>query len=1210
MNRCGIYLIVGMMCSALNVSAQEAASKPLYQRLLQGEDAKKAARLTQKSRELEFSDNYAEAIATAEEELLLRTNLQGKDHYETINASNRVVALQKIAALEAKQRQDWRLQQRAESDALQLEARQGLYAQTLPVWKKGLELRRNLLGEDHLDTANSYNAVAFNFHTRRIAVEAYPYFKKTLEIKLRVLGKDHPETANSYNNLAANLKDQGEVREALPLVQQGLEIRLRVLGEDHPDLAYSYNTLAVNLDLQGRCAEAQLYHRKALDINLRLLGEDDPLVAINYNNLAISLTEQGYVALAQPLLEKALDIRRRAFGEEHPSTAASYDTLGANLHQQGKYVEAQPLVSKALEIFRRVYGEDQIDTSIGYSRLATNLEAQGKPAEALPYFQKALGINLRLVGEDHSETANSYNNLALNLQALGKAIEAQPHAERALRIRRKVLGEEHPDTAMSYNNLGFNFSAQEKFVAAQAYYQKALEIELRVFGDAHLDTANSYSNLAANLSDQGMDAEAQPHYEKALDIRRRVLGEGHPLTGSNYSLLATSLNLQGKTAEAVAVLRRAVFSYEASRLTSATGLDRASLNWSNPRSFLALSIHAKEPMQAWNEIEYSLARGLLDQQANEQQNLSPNEEAEWTRDRARLVDTQPQVLVLATKPLRSAEEDTLLDTLLNDRRAAEERLMALAVVASKREVASSEAIQTALAADAALVCWVDEGEHHFACLVRHTGDPVWVRLPGTAPGDEWTKSEKELSSKLRTALAEDGLFAEISTLCQQLYKIRFAPLEKHLSGVKTLYVVPVHEMAGIPVEALTDKFTVSYVPSGTFLARLKDVDKPRGNSLLALADPIFTNSGSKPLVATALPPGGLLITFVAPGSAADQAKLQAGDVLLKYGGLELTSIEQLQQAIADNATAKSIPISVWRESADKPLMRNLNPGKLGVAIAQEPARDAIANRRKGDALHAALRGGDKAELPGTRIEANRIAKLFGNRASVLADSRASEQQLEMLRQSGELLKYRYLHFATHGEGNSVRAFESALILAQDNVLENALPKAGEPFINGQLSANEVLEFWKLDAELVTLSACETAIGKQGGGDGMLGFAQAFLTAGSRAVCLSLWKVDDAATMLLMDRFYQNLLGKRAGLEKPMGKAAALAEAKSWLRSLTTDEALQLTAGMTQGVVRGKGQAELPRVVIPKPADPTNAQNFKPFDQPQYWAAFILIGDPD
>ena len=195
----------------------------------------------------------------------------------------------------------------------------------------------------------------------------------------------------------------------------------------------------------------------------------------------------------------------------------------------------------------------------------------------------------------------------------------------------------------------------------------------------------------------------------------------------------------------------------------------------------------------------------------------------------------------------------------------------------------------------------------------------------------------------------------------------------------------------------------------------------------------------------------------------------------------------------------------------------------------------------------------------------------------------------------------------HGEANNVRAFDSALILAQDKLPKDLRPEAGEPFLNGQLSASEVLEYWKLDAELVTLSACETAIGKSGGGDGMLGFAQAFLLAGSRSVCLSLWKVDDTATALLMDRFYRNLLGKREDGAKPMGKAAALGEAKKWLKNLNLEEATARLGVITEGVSRG---SKTGRNVIGEIPRSKEAKDAKPYSSPKYWAAFILIGDPD
>jgi CHAT domain-containing protein len=124
--------------------------------------------------------------------------------------------------------------------------------------------------------------------------------------------------------------------------------------------------------------------------------------------------------------------------------------------------------------------------------------------------------------------------------------------------------------------------------------------------------------------------------------------------------------------------------------------------------------------------------------------------------------------------------------------------------------------------------------------------------------------------------------------------------------------------------------------------------------------------------------------------------------------------------------------------------------------------------------------------------------------------------------------------------------------------------------------------------------------------------QAFLKAGSRAVCLSLWKVDDTATALLMTRFYQNLLGKRPGLDGPMPKAQALAEAKKWLRELSADEAIGLAAAMAQDVDRrDRGKGETLNLVVP-PVDPTAADDKadKPFAHPRYWSAFILIGDPN
>ena len=138
----------------------------------------------------------------------------------------------------------------------------------------------------------------------------------------------------------------------------------------------------------------------------------------------------------------------------------------------------------------------------------------------------------------------------------------------------------------------------------------------------------------------------------------------------------------------------------------------------------------------------------------------------------------------------------------------------------------------------------------------------------------------------------------------------------------------------------------------------------------------------------------------------------------------------------------------------------------------------------------------------------------GEEARLIAGSQANAQ-LWMRKEASETnfknsgKNYARIHFASHGKFNADSPLESGLYLARDATND------------GVLTVGELYSM-TLNADLVTLSACETGLGKVARGDDVVGLARGFLYAGSRSIVASLWSVDDEATGILMKRLYDNL----------------------------------------------------------------------------------------
>jgi CHAT domain-containing protein/tetratricopeptide (TPR) repeat protein len=1219
----GVLLLAGAVIFAV-VKVTAKPTTPQWQRQLTKEDAKKAANLTGQIHQLVAAGKLAEALVAAEQHAQLREERQGADHWQAVNARWEVNAIQRVERQDEASRSDYSAVLALARQGKALEVK-GDFREAKPVLQKVLAIRRKVLGEDHPDTANAYYFAAMNLRCLDKFMESEAAYRKSLAICRKVLGEDHPQTALSYEGVAYVVKSQGKYAEAEEGFDKALALFRKILGEADPYTARGYRNIAENLEIQGKYAEAEVGLHKALDMFRKAMGEEHPETARCYNDIAVNLSDQGKYALAEETYRKVLAIRRKALGEEHPDTAASYDNVASDVAAQGKYAEAEADFRKALAIRRKIWGEERTGTAASYNNLGLNLNGQGKYTEAEECFRKALAIRRKVLGEEHAATAASYNNVALNLNAQGKLAEAEAGYRKALAITRTVMGEEHRQTAVCFNNVAFNLNCQGKYAEAEQGLSKSLEIFRKVLGEEHPQTARSYNSVAGNLSAQGKNAKAEEKFRKALPILRKTLGEEHPYTARTYNDLALCLNAQGKYAEAEEGYRKALAIYrtvlgeehpntaecysnwarnlgaqgkyaeaeeglrkvlairqkvlgEEHRFTAASynnvamilnaqgkyaeaeqfwtvavdrfskaredfaasGLDRATLTAERSPlpSLAAVLARNGKPEAAWRRFEESLGRGTLEDLSARLRRpvaLQVKEEGLIARLRRldKLIENDASVNATKKAPPKRRED------LLTERRQAQDELDEFDRYLEKTYGRSAGAafglheIQAALPADAALVGWLDRlpggpkaaepGGGHWTFLLRSQGDPVVVRSHGTGPKDGWSDADRKLPAELRTVLQTQR--GDWQPLAERLRKQRLDPLASYLAAggdlpaVKQLIVLPSAALAGVPVEAFAEGYTVSYALSGTLYARQRHQPELTSYGLLALADPVF----ERPRV-------------------------------------ELASRRGLDDGLSRSDDGAWLP------------------------------------------------------LPGTRIEAGALRQLFRGQASVLSDSLASEQKLYDLAQSGDLGKYRYLHFATHGTADERFPLRSALILSRDNLPDPGKQlDAGLPVFDGQLTAEEVLRQWHLNAELVTLSACQTALGKYERGEGFVGFAQALILAGSRAVCLSLWKVDDTATALLMSRFYANMLGKREGLAHPMKKAAALAEAKSWLRGLSRDQAVERTDQLGGGAARGKGRPARP--VLPDAAKvpgerARETDKDRPYAHPYFWGAFVLIGDPD
>jgi CHAT domain-containing protein/tetratricopeptide (TPR) repeat protein len=965
--------------------------------------------------------------------------------------------------------------------------------------------------------------------------EALAMARRRLSLRRKYFEPEHPFVAECLDHLGLACYELGLLDEAEHHLREALAVSLGAFSPEHPEVAFREEHLGRVLRDEYQFAEAESLlceSTRSLSISL---GPEDEGLAVSLDDLACLLMLTGCHAEADAFCRRGLEIRRRVFGSHSLQVAWSLRTLGMLLYQKRDYSGAETALRETLAIVEEALGPTHTWVALNLSELANVYALRGDCQAAVPLLRRAIAIDSTLTQGRDRKMDQVEGRLASVLHHLGQDAEAE-------RLLRRVI-------------------------ASQLEWEP----------DRNVDAAASMWQLADVLVSAGKPAEAGELFSHALQILNGTLPGGHQLMIQCLVGLASCYRLAGEYQPAELLLMAAASRYEQCRARLALGVERMSAAPSMYALLADTQLRLGHPLEAWQAAERVQARVLDDLLASMEHPLLSSAESarsdSLTRGIAQLED---QLVALGEEASEApgATGNGRTEDLHNRLLRAQAELSALRLELTQRDQRTSRApcsldqVQAAIDEETAIIGWLDirdGGSEHSAWgyVIRNRGPVRWSHLSPRQPGKGrgvavrqwvtglWKRTHGQPAGRVATpvqAFRRDIVQRPVEPWPARrhpsgIWEERFAPLMPHLEGVRHLVVVPSGQVYGVPVEAvpiprsgeaLGDRFAISYAPSASVYARLTN----RPETAALTARPLAITSQTRPCLAVGDP-------VFTPREYEDAA---SPEDLVPDGYAADSSSPFCTDA---SATSGLVP-------AEEDVLRS---GALS------GSRDALSRLRR---------------LPVSGIEARAVVARHPAGGTLLIGPDASEQELRRMAAAGELGRYGTIHIATHTLFDDEHPDRSAFVLSQVNLpdpYDDALN--GRPIIDGLVTGGEVAREWKLDAELVTLSACETGLGQPVAGEGYVGLVQAFLEAGARSLLVSLWKVDDRATALLMQRFYENWRGQYFDVrfrDRPAGvavsKSEALREAKRWLKSRR---------------------------------DRTGRQ---PYAHPFFWAGFVIMGNPD
>lgn len=386
----------------------------------------------------------------------------------------------------------------------------GQYEDARPLLERGLNLRKEFFGENHLTVSESLHNLALLHNENGNYEQAGQLYQQALELRRQHLPPDDPRIAESLYHMGMyNQRVHSDMDAAERFFRQSLDIRKTALGTQHEEVAESLRGLGGVLITKGDYAEAEEHYLEALEIQEKLLGEKHLETITTVNNLAILKAWSGNYNKATSLLKESLEQRHEVLGSGHPSVAIQLNNLAFIAGHQGDYNEAEKLLKEAISVMEASVGGNHPHALVFKTNLARINHVSGELKYAEQLHRKTLKTKRNLLGYDHPDVAASLVQLGSLLKDQQKYGEAESLLREAITIHRNTQNNEHPMLISGYYMLAQVHMERGNYKEAGELFHQTLNIREETQAPDHPDIAVAHSLQGACLTDLELYVEAE-----------------------------------------------------------------------------------------------------------------------------------------------------------------------------------------------------------------------------------------------------------------------------------------------------------------------------------------------------------------------------------------------------------------------------------------------------------------------------------------------------------------------------------------------------------------------------------------------------------------------------------------------------------------------------------------------------------------------------